>query len=323
MAGRSAWANGQVRCRPASRHSMNRRVVIAVLAVILLAAGIAAAFFWRSLYQVAAAPGDANEVQEFVVEPGTSLRAVLRNLEQRGLVTDARRLEIFLRCCQSGTNINGDGIKAGHYRIAPGQTPLDILRQLVEGRVVLEQLTIVEGWRFADMRALIEKHESIVNTLAGKPESEIMQALGRPGSRRRRSFRGGHLLVLTGHHRSHAVSHGVRSAAATAHRRLGKPAGRPAAEDSRRGAHARLHRREGNGAGQRAGAHRRACSSTGCARACCCRRIPPSSTEWATVTTATCVAATCDATRPTTPTRARACRRHPSRFPAATPSLRR
>ncbi len=45
----------------------------------------------------------------------------------------------------AGTSYSGDGIKAGRYRIAPGQTPLSILRQLTDGKVVLEQVTVIEG----------------------------------------------------------------------------------------------------------------------------------------------------------------------------------
>jgi UPF0755 protein len=55
------------------------------------------------------------------------------------------------------------------------------LRQLTEGRVVLEQVTIIEGWTFAQMRTEIEHHQSIQPTLGARSNEEIMQALQNPG----------------------------------------------------------------------------------------------------------------------------------------------
>jgi UPF0755 protein len=47
--------------------------------------------------------------------------------------------------------------------------------------VVLESLTVVEGWTFADMRRVIEAHPQIKVTLRGKDPAEIMIAIGHPG----------------------------------------------------------------------------------------------------------------------------------------------
>ncbi|MGC4027815.1 MAG: endolytic transglycosylase MltG [Steroidobacteraceae bacterium] len=161
--------------------SRRARIVVGVALMLAVALATAAGLYWQSLQIAARTPGASLVTQDLHIEPGMPLRAVLRELERRELITDARRLEYFLRCCQSGARIDGAGIKAGHYRIAPGQTPLDILRQLVEGRVVLEQITLVDGWRFAQARTLVERHPAIVATLAGRSDAEVMQALGQPG----------------------------------------------------------------------------------------------------------------------------------------------
>jgi UPF0755 protein len=58
-------------------------------------------------------------------------------------------------------------------------TPLTLLDKLVAGEVVLHQLTIVEGSRFADMLAALRAHPAIVaSALDG---DAIMAALGAPG----------------------------------------------------------------------------------------------------------------------------------------------
>jgi UPF0755 protein len=160
---------------------MTRRIVGTTLLVVVLAAVLAGVVYWRTLLRTAVTPGKATAVQEFTVEPGASLRQVLKQLEDRQLVSDARQLEHYLRCCQREPRLDASQIKAGQYRIAPGQSPLVVLRQLVEGRVVLNTLTVVEGWRFSQMRRIVERHPGIVVTFQGQDDAAVMQALGAPG----------------------------------------------------------------------------------------------------------------------------------------------
>jgi len=72
-------------------------------------------------------------------------------------------------------------IKTGRYDIPAGATPADILRQLAEGRVVLEALTVVEGWTFADLRRVVEAHPQVKVTLRGKSVAELMDDIGHAG----------------------------------------------------------------------------------------------------------------------------------------------
>jgi UPF0755 protein len=161
---------------------MRLRDRIGLTLVVLAAAVMLAVLFeWIALQRAASQPGRAVTLQEFEVTRGASLRSILRSLEQKQLIGSARNLELYLRCCQRGTRFTGEGIKAGRYRIAPGQTPLSILRQLTDGKVVLEQVTFIEGWTFAQMRAELERHESIQSTLGGRSESDVMLALQNPG----------------------------------------------------------------------------------------------------------------------------------------------
>src|SRR4029079_4364400 len=53
-----------------------------------------------------------------------------------------------------------------------------ILNMFDRGTVVLEQLTIVEGSTFADLRRTLEKHPAVVVTLRGKSDEQVMAAIG-------------------------------------------------------------------------------------------------------------------------------------------------
>ena len=54
-----------------------------------------------------------------------------------------------------------------------------ILELFEQGKVILEQLTVVEGATFADFLAALEQHPQVVHTLKGKTPAEIMTTSGR------------------------------------------------------------------------------------------------------------------------------------------------
>jgi UPF0755 protein len=160
---------------------MIKRDKIALLVFVLLLA-TTALWLWYRMQQSATTPGASTTIQRFEVAPGSSMRSVLHALESQQLISDARMLEWYLRCCQRSAALAGSSVKAGRYRIVPGQPPIEIVRQLVEGKVLLDKVTIPEGWTFAQMRAQLAKQPELRQTLAGRTDAEIMEELGAPGA---------------------------------------------------------------------------------------------------------------------------------------------
>jgi UPF0755 protein len=120
-------------------------------------------------------PGPHAQPVELTVRPGATVRAVLAELDSRGALADRRAVEFHLR-------LRGwPRVKTGRYEIPAHASPAEILRQLEEGRVVLEALTIVEGWTFSDMRRALEAHPGVKATLRGRDAAAVMTAIGHPG----------------------------------------------------------------------------------------------------------------------------------------------
>ncbi len=69
-------------------------------------------------------------------------------------------------------------VQAGNYEIPPHASARAVLDQLVAGRVLLEQLTVVEGWRFADLRHALDTDAALTHTLRGMSDQAVMQELG-------------------------------------------------------------------------------------------------------------------------------------------------
>jgi UPF0755 protein len=151
-----------------------RKLLLTVAVFLLLGAG-AAAIYWHRVGTLMAAPGPHAQPLQLLVKPGATVRSVLSDLDRMGALTDRRAVDIALRIQGSPR------IKTGRYEIPARASPRDILRQLEEGRVVLETLTIVEGWTFADMRRAIEQHPQIRQTLRGKEVAELMTSIGHGG----------------------------------------------------------------------------------------------------------------------------------------------
>lgn len=152
-----------------------RKLALSLLVILILGgAAVFGAVAW--LEHEIERPGPNAQPVRLHVEQGASVRTVLNRLVDLGNVANARRAEIYLRL--HGRRLN---IKAGHYEIPPHASAADVFDLLESGKVVLEQLTIVEGSTFADLRKALDRHEGIVSSLRGKSDAEVMIAIGRAG----------------------------------------------------------------------------------------------------------------------------------------------
>jgi UPF0755 protein len=157
------------------RASLRALLALGVVATALLvaAAGTGGYLWLRTQFQ---APGPAAAVSRIEVAPGASLRSVLARLQAAGTVRNARALEWYLR-------LRGEQprVQAGMYEIPAHATPAQIISLFEQGRVILEQLTVIEGATFADFLAALEQHPRVTHTLHGKSREQIMTVLGHPG----------------------------------------------------------------------------------------------------------------------------------------------
>lgn len=149
-----------------------RKLTGLILVLVVLAAGAAfATYSWAN--KEFAAAGPAREAARMEVPAGASVRSVVRMLGERRIVEDSRAVGLYLRI----HNVHPK-IKAGTYDFPAGASPAQIFTMLEQGQVVLEQLTVVEGSTFADLRKALEKHPAVTKTLTGKTDAEVMAAIG-------------------------------------------------------------------------------------------------------------------------------------------------
>lgn len=154
---------------------MIRRILRVVFIVLVLSVGL----LCLDAYQFLTTP--LNTVSNTVVQinPGSSFRAITRKLLARKMFTAPRQGRYF----SVYARLRGvaQKVHSGEYEIHPGMTPLTLLDAMVAGRTKQYRLTIVEGWTFAELRVAMQKKSALNNTLQGKSDAEVMQALAKPG----------------------------------------------------------------------------------------------------------------------------------------------
>ena len=146
-------------------------IVLGALVGVIVGATAFVDLAWRALNADLPIPAQGAWLE---VASGTPLRRVTAELAQRKLLEHPLLLDVYARLRGDATRI-----RAGEYQLLPGLTPLSLVDKLVSGQVYLHQLTIVEGWRFADLLAVVRADTAIrAGSLDG---AAIMAELGEPG----------------------------------------------------------------------------------------------------------------------------------------------
>jgi UPF0755 protein len=146
------------------------------LGLLAVALGAGAWIGGRALQRQMDQPQQNAGPVRIVVQPGMGLRAILTVLRHQGVLRHPRFIELYMRLHRESLRA-----RAGIYEIAPRATPRHIIEQLVEGRVLLESITVVEGWSFAQMRQAVDAQPDIAHQLRGLSDAALMQVLGHPG----------------------------------------------------------------------------------------------------------------------------------------------
>ena len=155
---------------------MKRFLLNCFLTLILLAAWAAGVFYLQ--YQKALnAPLVADGDGIITVKRGDTLASLNRELVQRGVIHSDWVLPVYARLNPQAANI-----KAGDYRIDASASLPSLMNDITNGKVVVYNITVVEGKTFKDLRASLVQTAGIEHTLNDKTDAQIATLLGIDGS---------------------------------------------------------------------------------------------------------------------------------------------
>lgn len=155
---------------------MKRFLLNCFLTLILLVAWAAGVFYLQ--YQKALnAPLVAEGDGIITVKRGDTLATLNRELVQRGVIHSDWVLPVYARLNPQAANI-----KAGDYRIDANASLPSLINDITNGKVVVYNITVVEGKTFKDLRASLVQTAGIEHTLNDKTDAQIATLLGIDGS---------------------------------------------------------------------------------------------------------------------------------------------
>ncbi len=125
--------------------------------------------YWFSIHSLSPEP------KIYVVALGTSLRAFTVDLYEQNLLPDKFSL-VWLAYLKGQSR----DLKAGEYRFRKGITALELLEQVIAGRVVEYPLTIIEGWSFRQILQALANAPRLTHAVQDLSPRQIMASLGYP-----------------------------------------------------------------------------------------------------------------------------------------------
>ena len=132
---------------------------------------------WLYLNSMMNSPGSRTAPVSLEVTPGSSVRRIAANLEQIEVVDSSGLFEAYVRAKGLATQI-----QAGEYLIVETDSPRDVLQKMVDGRVLLHSVTLVEGWTYWEMLERLSQIEVLTDDVSSLEAEELMSLMGAPGS---------------------------------------------------------------------------------------------------------------------------------------------
>lgn len=143
-----------------------RRLFTLIVLLVLLATAGAGYYVYRPL------PLPATPF-EFSLKQGSSLKGMARDMQQAGLLEQDWAFVWLVRLLGKSAQL-----KAGKYALAHPVTPLELLNILDKGLVVQGQVSVIEGWTFRQLRAVLNASPDIAHDTRNMNDAEILQRIG-------------------------------------------------------------------------------------------------------------------------------------------------
>ena len=104
---------------------------------------------------------------------GDSIHKVAAKMHDQGLIDYPKLLVIYARLFDMANKI-----KAGEYRVLNGQSPLIVLDNIVNNRVIEYEVTLIEGWTAKEAMTALQNAKGIVKTLDITNTDSVLKAVG-------------------------------------------------------------------------------------------------------------------------------------------------
>ena len=142
---------------------INRLALVSVAVAALVVLGGVYASKWIS------APVDDQAAITFEVKRGESVSQIASRLHKAGWLRHPMVWSLWARW----HGLSGK-LRAGEYQLIPDLSPQLMLQLFVSGKVILRQITVIEGTTYQNLRVMLSQRDDIQHTLADVTDAELM-----------------------------------------------------------------------------------------------------------------------------------------------------
>jgi UPF0755 protein len=143
---------------------------LGLASALLLAAGAAGLYFWRGFELALPMRGDRVEVR---IANGASARTIAHAIRAAGV--DLNELEFVAAARASGAT---HSLRAGRYEIENGMSMRDVIAMIKRGEVLREELTVLEGTTFRELREQLEATAELRHETSRLTDAQLLEAIG-------------------------------------------------------------------------------------------------------------------------------------------------
>ncbi|SFN09619.1 UPF0755 protein [Formivibrio citricus] len=145
--------------------------LLAILLVLTLVAG-GAAGAW--LFAYANKPLDVKTPTDFVLEPGSFIKAASQ-LQAQGVIQETRWFTLLGRLMRADKRI-----KAGSYEISEPTSPWQLLQKLTAGDTAMVAVKIIEGWNWRQLKTTLAATPELKHDATSLSDADLAAALKLP-----------------------------------------------------------------------------------------------------------------------------------------------
>ncbi|MFZ6749766.1 endolytic transglycosylase MltG [Undibacterium sp. Ren11W] len=143
-----------------------------IISLLFIALMIAATAFAYWAYQPLAQTGSEFASVDFSIKAGSGVRSASRQMRDGGVPIEPFMFEVLAR-----VNGKANKLKAGSFEFEIADTPMILLRKIVNGEFSHASLAIIEGWSFQQMRSAIDAHPEIKHDTASLSGKELIKKI--------------------------------------------------------------------------------------------------------------------------------------------------
>jgi UPF0755 protein len=147
-------------------------LLFSILTLIVIVGG----YFSVQVYSAMNAELPLTEEQTIVFSKGSTIRTLAKQLTEKGMLEDELYFLLWGRLNRQATRL-----QAGEYLIPPGHSLAQLLEDMVAGKIVQHNITLIEGYTFRQILEIIHQHPVITRELENLSDEEIMKKLGHEG----------------------------------------------------------------------------------------------------------------------------------------------